>query len=644
MALVGLVENRYTRQVQNFNELDLSPALSKAISELGYEKPTPIQAQALPLLLGDPTDFMGLAATGTGKTAAFAIPLLERIDTANKCIQAIVLCPTRELALQVSGQISQLGKHKGIKALPIYGGDKFMDQVHDLKRGTYVIVATPGRLLDHLTRKNIDLAGVQTVVLDEADEMISMGFKDDLEAILEHTDEELRNIWLFSATMSSDIRKVADSYMKDYKTAQVNRTEMLSGTIEQIYYKTHEGNKPEVLCKLMDAAEDFYGLIFCQTKSLVSDLTDLLKERGYMVDSLHGDKDQNQRERTMKSFREKKVTVLVCTDVAARGIDVKELTHVINYSLPRELDSYVHRIGRTGRSGSKGLALSLVTPSHFALVGRIEKLTKSRMTLGVIPTRKEIAIKRANQYLTKFTGTETHKRASELFSPEWTAALEGMSGEEVALRFITLQFDDILTDREPAEEKGMADSRGGDSRGAGGGRDSRYSGGSGYQGGGGYQGRGARNVDRGEGGGYQGGRSSGGYGGGGGYQGGGYQGGAGGGERKSFRDHKRAEGFGAKPSGFAKPRTSDDAPAFGVIQASGNGGSSYTSHAKPAGGGAFGGGHASKPGGKAGGFSGKKGSEKTFGPKSAGTTGSAGPSGFSKKSDKPYVSKHGSKR
>lgn len=435
--------------MNHFKDLNLSPELSQAIEELGYQTPTPIQAQTLPLLLGEPTDFLGLAATGTGKTAAFGIPLLERIDPSLRRVQAIVLCPTRELAIQVSEQLNLLGKFKRARALPIYGGAGYGDQIKGLKQGIPIVVATPGRLVDHLEKGTLSFDSVKTVVLDEADEMISMGFKEDIESILERMPSEFESTWLFSATMSSEVRKVADKFLDSPKMVQVNKKEMLSGTVQQIYYPVRESDKPEVLAKLIDAADDFYGLIFCQTKALVVDLTADFVSRGYAVDCLHGDMDQAGRERTMKKFREKKVSILFCTDVACRGLDVKELTHVINYSIPRELDNYVHRIGRTGRNGKPGLALSLVTPSHQGLLGRIERLTQTRITRGTIPTRKEIAVKKSRQKLAALRDIKDFSRASQLLDLEWIVAIEEMPKEELVARFLTLAFPELFVDRGP---------------------------------------------------------------------------------------------------------------------------------------------------------------------------------------------------
>ncbi len=432
--------------MKSFSELPLSPELAKAIKDVGYETPSEIQAQALPILLAEPTDFIGLAATGTGKTAAFSIPMLEQIDSELRKVQCLILCPTRELALQVSGQINLLGKYKNIQALPVYGGASYRDQLDGLRKGTPVVVGTPGRVVDHIERGTLKLENVTHIILDEADEMISMGFKEDMETILAAMPKDKTRTWLFSATMSREVRRVADEYLKKPKQVQINKTEMLAATVTQLYYMTREGNKPEVLCKMIDVAEDFYGIIFCQTKQLVADLTTYLNQRGYKVDCLHGDKDQKSRERTMQAFRDHKVKILVCTDVASRGLDVKDITHVINYSLPRELDSYVHRIGRTARSGKQGFAMSLVTPAQKTLVFRIEKMTRSRMQEGLIPTRKEVGRKRLSMVLPQFQNEMNSKFAQEILDDTWKEALEGLSKEEIAARFLAMMNPALFSD------------------------------------------------------------------------------------------------------------------------------------------------------------------------------------------------------
>ncbi len=441
--------------MKSFTELNLSPPLMASITEMGFENPTPIQAQALPILLNQATDFLGLAATGTGKTVAFGIPLLEKINPKFRAVQGLILCPTRELALQVSGQIDLLGKHMGVRALPIYGGAPYPEQIRGLKQGATIVVGTPGRIVDHMDRGTLDLSNLEVVILDEADEMISMGFKEDLEMILSSAQGENTQTWLFSATMGREVVSFTENFLNNPKEVRINRTEIVPDRIDQIYYRAHEEDKPEIICKLIDAADEFYGIIFCQTKALVTDLTQYLNSRGYAVDCLHGDMDQNARERAMNGFRKRRSTVLICTDVASRGLDVKDITHVINYSLPRELDNYVHRIGRTARSGKTGVAMNLVTPSHRGLIARIERVTKSKMREGKLPTRKEIGKKKVSSLLAKFQDQGSYQRAMDLLDDTWKTAIENMSREEIAARFLTLTFSDLFQDKaqDKVEEK-----------------------------------------------------------------------------------------------------------------------------------------------------------------------------------------------
>lgn len=435
--------------MDSFADLNLDPALQRAIKDLGFEKPSPIQAQTLPILLGEPTDFIGLAATGTGKTAAFCIPLLQALDPNLKSVQAIILCPTRELCLQVSGQVNLLSKYLGFQSLAVYGGAPYGEQLRGLKRGVAIVVGTPGRVIDHINRGTLKLGDVRITVLDEADEMISMGFREAMETILESISREQSRTWLFSATMSPAIRRVSEDFLVNPRKVEVNRTEVLSTTVKQSYFVTQEKNKPEVLCKLIDAAEDFYGLVFCQTKDLVINLTEYLNERGYKAACLHGDMNQSAREVAMQAFRDRKVRVMIGTDVAARGIDVKDVTHVINYSLPRELDSYVHRIGRTARSGKAGIAMSLVTPSHRHLVQKIERMTRSRMEQAEVPSRKTIGLKKVSKVLTDFSEQSNFAKALELMGDSWKTAVADMSSEEVAARFLTMMHPWVLTSAEP---------------------------------------------------------------------------------------------------------------------------------------------------------------------------------------------------
>jgi ATP-dependent RNA helicase DeaD len=437
--------------LESFNELNLNPSLKRAIEEMGFVKPSPIQAQALPILLGPKTDFIGLAATGTGKTAAFTLPLLEKIDSDKKAVQAIILCPTRELCMQVSEQVSLIAKYMNVRALPIYGGAAYEQQFSGLKRKPHVVVGTPGRVIDHLKRGTLTLDEVRIVVLDEADEMISMGFREAMESILGEIPREHCLKWMFSATMSSAVRRVADQFLTNPKSVQANRAEVLSNTVEQIFYTTAEANKPEVLCKLIDEADDFYGIVFCQTKVLVADLMAYLVDRGYKADCLHGDMSQNARETAMRGFRDRRKRIMVCTDVAARGLDVKDVTHVINYSLPREPDIYVHRIGRTGRSGKTGIAMSLVTRSHFHLLQKIERATRSKFKEGTIPSRRLIGMKKINQMLAPFSDQPGFTRAIELMDQSWKDVISNMTGEEVAARFMALLFPYLFNEKPQAK-------------------------------------------------------------------------------------------------------------------------------------------------------------------------------------------------
>lgn len=472
--------------MENFSELNFSEPIAKAIAEMGFTKPTPVQAQTLPLLLAGPTDFLGLAATGTGKTAAYGLPLLERIDPANRAIQGVVLCPTRELAIQVCEQLNLMGKYKKISSLAIYGGAGYMDQFHGLKRGAHILVATPGRLIDHMKRGSVNLSTVSQIVFDEADEMISMGFKDALEMILQEISVENCRRWMFSATMDADLRRVADTYLRQPKLVQINRTEMLSGTVSQVFYCVDERNKAKGICRIVDMADDFYGLIFCQTKALVTDLVDYMRQRGYRVDCLHGDKNQREREHTLGLFKKRAVNILICSDVAARGLDVKDITHVINYSIPFEFDSYVHRIGRTGRSGKAGLAMSLIGWGQRHLISRIEAKTKTKMVQGRFPEPKDITAKKVAAMLPKFSKGSKFEKAMAMIGDDWKATLEAMSKEEIAARFLAQAnpewFDDLDRDdlnaqpaREPRGAYGRRD--GGAQRGGrfqGGGRQDRF--------------------------------------------------------------------------------------------------------------------------------------------------------------------------
>ncbi|MDD5016362.1 MAG: DEAD/DEAH box helicase, partial [Atribacterota bacterium] len=344
-----------------FEHLGFSQKVLDAIYKKGFEEPSQIQALTIPVMLRNDTNIMAQAQTGTGKTAAFGLPLIEMINPHEKSVQALIITPTRELAIQVSEEISSFKGDSGIQVIPIYGGQSIDQQLRRLKKGVHIVVGTPGRVIDHIKRKTLNLKDIEYLILDEADEMLNMGFIEDMEEIMKHTNPQKRT-FLFSATMPSRIKVLASKYMADYKFITVEKQQLTTNLTEQIYYEVKAADKFEALCRIIDIEEDFYGLVFCRTKNDVDSVAGHLIDRGYDADVIHGDISQAQREKTLDKFKKKKINVLVATDVAARGIDVYNMTHVINYSLPQDPESYVNRIGRTGRAGKQGTAITFITP------------------------------------------------------------------------------------------------------------------------------------------------------------------------------------------------------------------------------------------------------------------------------------------
>lgn len=375
------------KDITTFGEIELSKKVLQAVSDMGFEEPSPIQSQTIPLVL-EGHDVVGQAQTGTGKTAAFGIPTIEKIVDGSRHIQALVLTPTRELAIQIAEEFNKIGKYKRVKTLPIYGGQSIDRQIRSLKFGVQIVVGTPGRLLDHVRRNTIKLENVQTLILDEADEMLDMGFVDDIESILEQLSNEDRQTLLFSATMPGPIAKIAGKYMNNPKTITISRENLTVPLIDQIYYETRE--KLEGLCRVLDVEETGKIIVFCRTKKGVDDLVASLQARGYMSDGLHGDLSQSQRDRVMKKFREGKLEILVATDVAARGIDIDDITHVVNYDIPQDHESYVHRIGRTGRAGKKGVAMTFIDPREYRQLKLIERLAKTKIVRKQLPSSADI--------------------------------------------------------------------------------------------------------------------------------------------------------------------------------------------------------------------------------------------------------------
>ncbi|NTU43508.1 MAG: DEAD/DEAH box helicase [Nitrospirales bacterium] len=371
----------------NFEDLNLSEDVLKAISEVGFEEPTPIQISAIPMVMSG-SDIIGQAQTGTGKTAAFGIPIVE------KCVKtrspfAIILEPTRELAVQVAQEINKIGKYRGVQVLPVYGGKSIDSQIRALHRGVNVIVGTPGRVIDHINRKTISLSEIKMLVLDEGDEMLNMGFIEDIETILKATPQD-RQTLLFSATMPPAIQSIVKKHLKDPEKIKVNTKDMVVSKIKQVFYEVREGDKVDALSRLLDVEDPQLAIIFCNTKRAVDEVFARLHEMGYSAGALHGDFTQARRDEVMESFKQGKLEVLVATDVAARGLDIKDVTHVINYSIPQNPESYVHRIGRTGRAGRSGMAITFVTPREYRHLRVIERTAKTTIDRQKLPSAEDV--------------------------------------------------------------------------------------------------------------------------------------------------------------------------------------------------------------------------------------------------------------
>lgn len=370
--------------LENFRSLGLSEETVKALVKKGFEEPTPIQAQVIPLLLQGDNDIVGQAQTGTGKTAAFGLPLIEKLKPIKSNVQAIILAPTRELAIQVSEEINSFKGDNNLHIVPIYGGQSIDLQLKSLKRGVDIVVGTPGRVIDHINRGSLKLDHVSYVILDEADEMLNMGFVEDVKTILSFTPNE-KKVLLFSATMPPEILSIAKSYMKEHIFVSVAKNQLTASLTDQIYFEVRESDKFEALCRIIDIEKEFYGLIFCRTKIDVDRISASLIDRGYDAEALHGDISQHQRERILMRFKKKHLNIVVATDVAARGIDVSDLTHVINFSLPQDPESYVHRIGRTGRAGKQGTAITFITPAEYRRLMFIQKVAKANIRKETLP-------------------------------------------------------------------------------------------------------------------------------------------------------------------------------------------------------------------------------------------------------------------
>lgn len=454
-----------------FGELGLNEQILKSVEELGFTQPTPIQEKAIPVLLSGTKDLIGLAQTGTGKTAAFGLPLLQLIDTAKKHPQALIVCPTRELCLQIVGEVENFKKHvKGINLVAVYGGSSISMQIRDIRRGVQIVVATPGRLIDLIERKAINLEEISYVVLDEADEMLNMGFQEDIEFILQNTPKR-ESTWLFSATMPPEIRNVSKRYMKEPFEITVGKKNTANKNVDHQFVVTTAHHRYETLKRLIDFNPGMYGIIFTRTKADAQDIAEKLTREGYDIDALHGDLTQQQRNKVMDEFREKTLQLLIATDVAARGIDVSGITHVINYELPDDIEVYTHRSGRTGRAGQTGVCISIVHMRESYRIRDIERMVQVPFHKLEIPSGKDVCRKQFFYFMDKLLATDISHGDYETYIPMLSEKFAEVSKEEVLKRVAALEFDRFLKYYENAEDLNIRErsrddrSRGQDSRG-----------------------------------------------------------------------------------------------------------------------------------------------------------------------------------
>jgi ATP-dependent RNA helicase DeaD len=430
--------------MKTFEELNISPEIRKAIEEMGFENPMPVQEEVIPLMLGEKNDIIALAQTGTGKTAAFGLPLIQEADKDNPLPGAIVLCPTRELCIQITGDLKDYAKYAdGIKVLPVYGGSSIDTQVRALRTGVQIVVATPGRMLDLLKRKAMKLKNVTRVILDEADEMLNMGFLEDINAILAEVPEG-RNTLLFSATMPNEIVGISRKYMNNPKEITIGTRNSGAENIKHICYTVHAKDKYLALKRIADYNPSIYSIVFCRTRRETQEIADKLIADGYNADALHGDLSQGQRDSVMQKFRIRNIQMLVATDVAARGLDVDDLTHVIHYNLPDELDIYTHRSGRTGRTGKAGISIAIVNMKEKNQLRIIEKKIGKTFTHASVPVGREICEKQLFYFIDKMEKVEIDYAQINSYLPPIFKKLEWLDKEDIITRFVALEFNRFL--------------------------------------------------------------------------------------------------------------------------------------------------------------------------------------------------------
>ena len=420
----------------NFEELGLRPELLKAVEKLGFVEPMPIQEQVIPYMLNENTDLVGLAQTGTGKTAAFGLPILNMIDVNEKKIQALVLSPTRELCIQIANDLKHYAEFiPQIKVVPVYGGENIVTQFKELDVTPQILVATPGRLIDLIERKKVSLSEIKYLVLDEADEMLNMGFIEDIETILQGVPEDRRTL-LFSATMPAEIADIAKKYMKNYHEISVGIRNSGAENVEHFYYMVKAQNRYLALKRIVDINPDIYGIVFCRTRQETKEVADKLMQDGYNADALHGDLSQAQRDYVMNRFRIHNLQLLVATDVAARGLDVSDLTHIINYNLPDENEVYIHRSGRTGRAGKQGVSISIIHVKELHKIKALEKITKKQFTRLMVPNGLEICKKQLFHLIDKMENVQINDEQIDVFLPHIYKKLGYLTKEDIINRFL----------------------------------------------------------------------------------------------------------------------------------------------------------------------------------------------------------------
>ncbi|NME72052.1 DEAD/DEAH box helicase [Flammeovirga aprica] len=442
-----------------FSELGLKEELQEAVAELGFEQPTPIQEEVIPTLLTEELDLVGLAQTGTGKTAAFGLPLLHRVDVSNEKVQGLILCPVRELGLQIAKDLENFStKLKGLKIVAVYGGAPIDQQIRQLRKGAHIIVATPGRMHDLIRRNKVNISEVETVVLDEADEMLKMGFKDELDAILEETPED-KNVWLFSATMPREVARIASNYMTEPKEVTVGTKNTGNKNVKHYCYTVRAQDRYEALKRVVDYNPNIYGIVFCRTRQETKDVAERLMQDGYNADALHGDLSQAQRDYVMGKFRQRTLQLLVATDVAARGLDVNDLSHVINYNLPDDIETYNHRSGRTGRAGRDGTSIAIIHMREKHRLRAIERVLKQSFIMDPIPSGPQICERQLFHLVDRMHSVEMVEEEIEEYLPKVYEKLEDLSREEIINRFVALEFNRFLEYYRGARDLNVHDRR-----------------------------------------------------------------------------------------------------------------------------------------------------------------------------------------